>query len=92
MELRSYELGNLQGTNAIMRKMRIESAMRRETAMGILGFSMKVLFGFDLGGGADCVTDSTAIVSTFFNFLPPISILLLFASTKQSTTLVSTLK
>jgi hypothetical protein len=81
MEVRGFE-GNLQGTNAIMRKMRIESAMRRETAMGILGFSMKVLFGFDLGGGADCVTDSTAIVSTFFNLLPPISILL-FAESNQ---------
>jgi hypothetical protein len=81
MEVRGFE-GNLQGTNAIMRKMRIESAMKRETAMGILGFSMKVLFGFDLGGGADCVTDSTAIVSTFFNLLPPISILL-FAESNQ---------
>lgn len=58
-----------------MRKTKIASAIRRAIAMGIFGFSVNVLFRFDLGGGADCVTDSTAIVSMFFNLLPPISIL-----------------
>jgi len=57
-----------------MRKTKIASAIRRAIAMGIFGFSVNVLFRFDLGGGADCVTDSTAIVSMFFNLLPPISI------------------
>jgi len=57
-----------------MRKTKIASAIRRAIAVGIFGFSVNMFFRFDLGGGADCVTDSTAIVSVFFNLLPPISI------------------
>lgn len=65
---------NLQGTNAIMRETRTASAKRRASAKGIFGFSSKVILPLDLVGGADCVTDSAAIVSPLFSFLPPISI------------------
>ena len=66
---------NLQGTKAIMRETRTASAKRRARAKGVLGFSSKVILPLDLGGGADCVTDSKAIVSLLFSFLPPVSIM-----------------
>lgn len=66
---------NLQGTNAIMRETRRASAKRRASANGILGFWSKAVFPSDLGGGGDGATDSTPMVSLFFNLLPPISVL-----------------
>lgn len=69
---------NLQGTDEIMRVTRRVSAKRRASAKGILGFWSKAVFPSDLGGGGDGATDSTPMVSLFFNLLPPISVLLFF--------------
>ena len=63
---------SLQGTEAITRNTKTISAKSKAAQKRTFGFSNEVRVGdFNIGGGADRVTDWPAVVSWLLNRLPP---------------------